>query len=479
MPQVIPSQSIILCPSWSSPSPLNHPSSTSHTLIKSQPPQYHSPTQLLPTYPWPGRVVDDTPHQNSTINPETSHRLNDDDLRPSKLTTVPTLIGKCNSRPGGTHQTHHPQRSLSLRALEAHPVLIKILNHGTCQNTTIGNDTDQLITVPLWNLRTDDMDGTTSDRQSLSPDRTRRSIFLQNPGLARIPSSDHTNPPSRFDARHRSAAHTPSPRRGRRLSYSEPAHAITKSEKGASSEEGKRDSLYRRVPRPHPSSRLRDRHSLTSLRSHVSFQSVGSEDMEQYLEGSGRVNDAISIDPCEPHFGSSRGIGPAGDAIEVIGLGRKEPRHRKFSAEMLKPALRGSSWRLGSTSFSKPSSSTSVRGRDKPLPPRPASLFPPVTDRSARGRARHASDQRLPSRHPVDDIATSLLRPISEYRRLSISSFFSSLSLGPSFSASRDSQRPPSSFGRLKDGEHTRSSNDYRGGESEKASLGNSIWKVG
>ena len=42
----------------------------------------------------------------------------------------------------------------------------------------------------------------------------------------------------------------------------------------------------------------------------------------------------------QPHFGSSRGIGEGTSAYEVVGLGRKKPRHRDYHADLLKPAMR-------------------------------------------------------------------------------------------------------------------------------------------
>ncbi|ORY33438.1 hypothetical protein BCR39DRAFT_503942 [Naematelia encephala] len=84
----------------------------------------------------------------------------------------------------------------------------------------------------------------------------------------------------------------------------------------------------------------------------------------------------------EPHFGSTRGIGPAGEAIEVIGLGRKEPRHRKFESRMLKSALRSSS-RIDLHA-------TVAREKEKPLPPRPMNIHRPSTTAPSMIRPQHA-----------------------------------------------------------------------------------------
>jgi len=130
--------------------------------------------------------------------------------------------------------------------------------------------------------------------------------------------------------------------------------------------------LHRRAPTPHTSRRRSD--STASHRSHRSHRSGLSEDNDHTL---GTDSDGATVGPWEPHFGSARGIGPAGEAIEVIGLGRKEPRHRKYAPHLLKSALRtGPSLERIHSPGRDPRAS-----RDKPLPHRPASYIVPGADR--------------------------------------------------------------------------------------------------
>ena len=137
-------------------------------------------------------------------------------------------------------------------------------------------------------------------------------------------------------------------------------------------EERANNPLHRRAPTPHTSRRRAD-----SFNSHRSFQSSGSglsgESDPTLVPGS----DAATIGPWEPHFGAARGIGPAGEAIEVIGLGRKEPRHRKYAPHLLKPALRSGP----SRERFQPARRDPRESRDKPLPNRPASYIVPTTNR--------------------------------------------------------------------------------------------------
>ena len=86
--------------------------------------------------------------------------------------------------------------------------------------------------------------------------------------------------------------------------------------------------------------------------------------------------EGATVGAYEPPFGASQGVGPAGEAIEYIGLGSKTPRHRKFSSGMLKSAMRSSS-RVNSC----------------------VNLPDTVSSRSrSESRASHRSDNRSPTR---------------------------------------------------------------------------------
>lgn len=181
----------------------------------------------------------------------------------------------------------------------------------------------------------------------------------------------------------------------------------------------------RRAPTPYSRRRSMSSRmdSNTSLKSTVSFDS-GNPSRPQNLridipndENFGHVGSPNWVDRDKPHFGAARGIGPAGEAIEYIGLGRKEPRHRKFQPGMLKPALRTTSTRL----MINP---TPFRIRDKPLPFRPSSSIsfrgPPQSSRGGGLSSLFSSLtldlRRTPSRHsapirllsPIDDLFTYL-----------------------------------------------------------------------
>ena len=120
-------------------------------------------------------------------------------------------------------------------------------------------------------------------------------------------------------------------------------------------------------------------------------------------------------------------LGPHGEPIEVIGLGRKQPRHRTLSSQNLKPALRNSSSNNNFASGSGSGSATQRAGagdRYKPLPNAPSSYIAPVVDNfifpyEPRGshQARHASS-------PPGSLGVGGLR-----------SLFSSFSLDPSSSS--------------------------------------------
>lgn len=189
--------------------------------------------------------------------------------------------------------------------------------------------------------------------------------------------------------------------------------------------------------------------SAKSLRSKVSFESrgpsrsrsrsrprggdSGEESEVSGTEGTRRPQSTLGA--WDPGFGATQGIGPAGEAIEVIGLGRKTPRHRIFRREMLKPALRSAAssrvdLTIGSSSTNQ--GQAGGAGRDKPLPGRPGSIVSSVIDvirnrpslppenilRSGRNREGPPSAFRQPGEAPPN------LSPISATHRGSQSTQF-------------------------------------------------------
>ncbi|KAK4684477.1 hypothetical protein P7C73_g5699, partial [Tremellales sp. Uapishka_1] len=156
------------------------------------------------------------------------------------------------------------------------------------------------------------------------------------------------------------------------------------------------NNLRRRAPTP--GAGVRKTNSENTLRSTVSFDSTrsGRSGRSRHQNGDdGSEVATVGIGPYDAHFGAAMGTGPIGEAIEVIGLGRKEPRHRTFQSGMLKPALRSSS-RVNSRaemreqrsqtavpltrSFSRPQTRNQHHFTEKPLPSRPMSYVAPVID---------------------------------------------------------------------------------------------------
>lgn len=169
-----------------------------------------------------------------------------------------------------------------------------------------------------------------------------------------------------------------SPRPERRMSPTEMIYPDPGTAQQVFETERANNPLHRRVPTPHVSRRGRQRSN-----------SVGTAVSEESEMTIGASSDAATVGPFEPHFGAARGIGRPADAVEVIGLGRKEPRHRKYAPHLLKPALR-----------TGPSRERLHHSRDKPLPNRPGSYTVPdgsasgfmhVTQNPIRGHSRSQS----------------------------------------------------------------------------------------
>ncbi|WRT70220.1 uncharacterized protein IL334_007215 [Kwoniella shivajii] len=207
----------------------------------------------------------------------------------------------------------------------------------------------------------------------------------------------------------------------------------------------------RRPPTPHTSSRkassIKRADSDRSIRSRVSFDSTRSRRSNRSGRSgrTGSDSDGTVEDGWEPSFASTNGIGPAGEAIEVIGLGRKKPRHRTFNSGMLKPALRSTS-RVNSRATLRDQVHNGERVEEKPLPNRPmSSIVNSITKltggQPTRKMRKRSSHQPLPASSFPDEnnllgASSSVLpriasRSQANQNRNGFRSLFSSLSLDP------------------------------------------------
>ena len=276
---------------------------------------------------------------------------------------------------------------------------------------------------------------------TLSGSGTRPSK-LQRKRSARPETEDH-HPPSGPDQlspsrSRRATIRTPSPRRLRPMPSADSLQLATDGTVDTLDFEDTPGPVRGRAPTPHPSGKEKMRQSDPPLQSRVSFDSVRS----RRHRPSRAMTDVTTLEMDEPHFGAARGIGPAGEAIEVIGLGRKEPRHRKFQAGMLKPAMRGRSRRPISPGLERFGSRRSARNVDKPLPSRPSShiqFHPSVVALFSRSRPHHVPYQESAVNAPIHRSAS--LRSMSR-QSTQLRSLFSSFSLDPSSSSRRDILQP-------------------------------------
>ena len=204
--------------------------------------------------------------------------------------------------------------------------------------------------------------------------------------------------------------------------------------------------------------------SRRSLKPRVSFDSLRSRRSaaltEQGLDDHNEATQA-ALGAWEPSFGARNGIRPAGEAYEVLGLGRKSPRHRKFHSHMLKPAIKSrnasridlrAEYHTGPGPSHHHHRSSSQQRRDKPLPSRPLSYVPPVLGNFFNPSANH-SRQTLAADSSPHLVNHNHPRPCAER------SFphFGSLSVDPASAALRslfdslnlDSPISPSSRQRL------------------------------
>ena len=273
---------------------------------------------------------------------------------------------------------------------------------------------------------------TSRGRRSLTPtsvvrERERSGRHTRGeagPDRARTPSNDRHQPRRTYSHDHPKYREedipAPKPRRLRKLSSTETFYPSPEAAQNAFAAERAGRAPHRRPSTPY----TRRADSSDSLRSRVSFDSIGSHN---------RRENSTAMGPGEPHFGSSRGIGPAGEAIEVIGLGRKEPRHRKFAAGMLKPALRSGSRRedLLSAMGARDSRSRRVNQtrNEKPLPSRPVTYLSPVVNSLFRSNSSRHTNEHVGASH------NTLSRPSHSRSRSQptiLGSLFSSLALNPS-----------------------------------------------
>lgn len=191
---------------------------------------------------------------------------------------------------------------------------------------------------------------------------------------------------------------------------------------GTSGQESDSDVTRRTIERGASSRSVRSRVSFGSrtLRRNVgspgSGGSSGDDEEDNYRIRPGQTR----LGTLDPGFGSSRGIGPVGEAIEVIGLGRKQPRHRIFRREMLKPALRyGMSSRITLPDLEdggpggRGGAGGAIGGgrRNKPLPVRPGSIVSSVID-VLRNRPSLPPENILRRQRKQESIPPSSFRPV-------------------------------------------------------------------
>ncbi|ORX40581.1 hypothetical protein BD324DRAFT_647505 [Kockovaella imperatae] len=170
------------------------------------------------------------------------------------------------------------------------------------------------------------------------------------------------------------------------------------------------------------------KHSRSSNRSHRSTHSHGSRRSRGTAHDNGSEDesdlgsDTATVGPyAQPRFG------PHGEPIEVIGLGRKEPRHRTLSSNNLKPALRNSSsiGRLAGPTFASGSGGGSggsgsgtrlersaTYNQHKPLPQAPSTYIAPVVDNFVSPEPRNVRQARHMSQPPLSVSAVNSLRSL-------------------------------------------------------------------
>jgi hypothetical protein len=327
----------------------------------------------------------------------------------------------------------------------------------------------------------------TRPKRSITRSRSRTDMRASAVNADEIPGSRHTH----HTRHHTKEEHTRTPKvkRVRGISYTEIMYPDVDTAKRAFEQE-RNQAIMNRAPTPfirggdeededeeEGVTVMARKASNRTLRSRVSFDSTRSRRSVRTIHDprtDAELGDDNPIGPWEPGFGARNGIGPGGEAYEVIGLGRKSPRHRKLHAQMLKPAIKSAS-RLPSRSNLRdredgPSHShshdhrrpsRSRRDRDKPLPSRPQSYFNPVfgsifqsttnVSRLHPGPDSPASPQFQSQFQPISHSHTQNQTRTHRHNRsastsnpsaLPFRSLFSSMSIDPSPSSSRQNIRP-------------------------------------
>lgn len=258
---------------------------------------------------------------------------------------------------------------------------------------------------------------------------------------------------------------SPRPKRLRGLFSTETLYADVDTAKRAFEEERINKAIRDRAPTPFHRSNgseetIHRRASNRSLRSRVSFDSTRSRRSTrtiQDLHEEALEWDAATVGPWEPTFGGRHGLGPAGEAYEVIGLGRKSPRHRKFHSYMLKPAMKSASRRASRIDMrTDPHHYPDNHGRghhhrprqDKPLPSRPLSYVAPAFGQLLSSTATLSRQLLpLPSTPTHNQVHTSVNAHTRSMSALNPSSaafrsLLSSLAIDPSTSSSSRQRLP-------------------------------------
>lgn len=311
-----------------------------------------------------------------------------------------------------------------------------------------------------------------------------------------LPGSRHTHHHTRHQNEAHIHTHTPKVKRVRGISYTETMYPDVDTAKRAFEQE-RNQAIMNRAPTPFirggdddddgdgEEAAMTRKASSRTLRSRVSFDSTRSRRSVRTIHDprmDAELGDDTPIGAWEPGFGARNGIGPGGEAYEVIGLGRKSPRHRKLHAQMLKPAIKSAS-RLPSRSnlreredgpshshsnpYDHRRPSRSRRDRDKPLPSRPQSYFNPVFGNIFQSTTNVSRLHTGPN-SPTSPQFQSQFQPVSHSqnhshtqnhnqsrthrhnRSASISNpsalpfrlLFSSMSIDPTLSSSRQTPRP-------------------------------------
>lgn len=300
--------------------------------------------------------------------------------------------------------------------------------------------------------------------------------------------------------------HAPTPTRQKRVrglfTQEETLYADVDTAKRAFESERINRDLRARAPTPYHRSSGSDEtlhrvDSRRSLKHRVSFESLRSQhpvwaaqDLDDESEQPPRSDRAV-LGAWEPSFGARNGIGPAGESYEVLGLGRKSPRHRKFQPHMLKSAIKPASRNASRTDLRQdyhhhphahgghggpgPSYRPPSRlRRDKPLPSRPLSYVPPALGNFFSSTANLSRQMLAPE--PTLHRRSSHIHPASSTRahasspvhRPQFSSDPTSATLRSLFNSLNLDSNPSSSRRRLIDFHNNNNSNNNNGSRSQR-----------